>query len=507
MKISELRKDFLVYVVDDEESICSTLKQNLSDAGYTVKTFSTAEDVLKKIKSSPPHIILSDLHMSGQSGLELLSKVSEASDEIQFLIMISHANLETGLKSINMGAYDYVYKPFEELEDVVRKVDKAAEKLYLQYENEQLHVELKKKNKKMNQSSTKEEKKDIQKLTTLIEGIEKAKTLKETVQIYLNQVSELMGGSPVIFLRYMPSYMALSAIQSSQYPMEKLRQVGIRLDDIEASNLIDMLRKPNKMQKLKALVNTVFKEDKFIAMPLEVKEGFVGITLVLKPANKSADSKALNSFNKFFSISYDNISLQKKIHDMSIKDALTGLLNRDCIHQKITEEISRARRTKMPVSLIYLDVDHFKSYNDQNGRPMGDQLLRMIATILVKTSRINDIVARMEGQEFVLLLPHTSLKGAALKAERLRRTIEEAGLPYGEQQPLGKVTISVGVSEYPSVSESGESLLKSADDSLYQAKSTSKNCVSVASVPEGFKPDFVPIEVIGIESDKVKEGV
>ncbi len=262
MKISELRKDFLVYIVDDEESVCRILRQHLKDAGYVVKVFTSAEDVLKKIKVAPPHIILSDFHMSGLSGLELLERVCEISDEIQFLIMISHANLETGLQAMRLRAYDYIYKPFEELEDVIRKVDKAAEKLYLQYENEQLLNELEKKNKKMSQLTPhlKDEKKDIERLEVLIEGIEQAKNLKETVQVYLNQVSELMEGASVIFLRYMPSYMALSAVQSSQYPIEKLRQVGVKLDDIESNAVISVLRKPHKMQKLQSLVRTVLKK-------------------------------------------------------------------------------------------------------------------------------------------------------------------------------------------------------------------------------------------------------
>src|SRR5690606_10409083 len=109
-------------------------------------------------------------------------------------------------------------------------------------------------------------------------------------------------------------------------------------------------------------------------------------------------------------------------------------------NDRLDEEVTRSRRTKMPVSLVYMDIDHFKKYNDQNGHPMGDQLLKMVATVLQKTSRKNDVVCRIGGEEFVLILPHTDSKGAAIKAEKLRRTIEATTFPFGEKQPLGRIT-------------------------------------------------------------------
>jgi diguanylate cyclase (GGDEF)-like protein len=181
---------------------------------------------------------------------------------------------------------------------------------------------------------------------------------------------------------------------------------------------------------------------------------------------------------------------------MAIRDPLTGLYNRRYFNDKLDEEISRSRRTKMPVSLIYMDIDHFKKYNDQNGHPMGDQLLKMFATILAKTSRKNDIVARIGGEEFVMILPHTDARGAAIKAEKLRRTIESTKFPFAEKQPLGCVSSSIGVSEYPSIAGDAEALVKAADDALYQIKSTTRNRVGLAAPAPGFKPDFEPIPVV-----------
>jgi diguanylate cyclase (GGDEF)-like protein len=172
------------------------------------------------------------------------------------------------------------------------------------------------------------------------------------------------------------------------------------------------------------------------------------------------------------------------------------LYNRRYFNEKLDEEISRSRRTKMPVSLVYMDIDHFKKYNDQNGHPMGDQLLKMFSTILAKTSRKNDIVSRIGGEEFVIILPHTDAQGAAIKAEKLRRTIESTKFPFAEKQPMGFVSSSIGVSEYPTLAGDPESLVKAADDALYKIKSTTRNRVGLAEAPPGFKPDFVPIPVV-----------
>lgn len=166
--------------------------------------------------------------------------------------------------------------------------------------------------------------------------------------------------------------------------------------------------------------------------------------------------------------------------------------------------MSRTRRTQMPVSLIYMDIDHFKKYNDQNGHPMGDVLLKMFSQVLRQTSRKNDIVCRIGGEEFVIILPHTDKIGAAIKAEKLRRVIEGTAFPHGEKQPLGKVSASMGVSEYPSHAHDAEELVRAADEALYQVKSTTRNKVCLATVKEDFVKDFEPIKVQPFEAKKRK---
>lgn len=145
--VTKYRKDFMCFVVDDEESIRTILNETLTAATYNVRTFETADLAYEAIKQEPPHVILSDIRMPGMSGIQLLEKVRELSSDIQFIVMTSHASLETAINAIRLGAYDYLHKPFEDLGDVVTTVDRTVEKLYLQYQNEQLLDELANKNK------------------------------------------------------------------------------------------------------------------------------------------------------------------------------------------------------------------------------------------------------------------------------------------------------------------------------------------------------------------------
>ncbi|MEC9284036.1 MAG: GGDEF domain-containing protein, partial [Bdellovibrionota bacterium] len=184
-----------------------------------------------------------------------------------------------------------------------------------------------------------------------------------------------------------------------------------------------------------------------------------------------------------------------RIHDMAIKDPLTTLYNRRFFNERIEEEINRSRRTRFPLSCIYLDIDHFKKYNDQNGHQSGDVLLKQISALMKKSSRKTDIVARLGGEEFCILLPHTDAEGAAIKAEKLRRLVESTNFANREKQPMGFVSISVGVSEYPSHAHDADGLVKAADDALYNVKESTRNRVALANVGEAFKRDFEPLPV------------
>jgi diguanylate cyclase (GGDEF)-like protein/PAS domain S-box-containing protein len=168
-----------------------------------------------------------------------------------------------------------------------------------------------------------------------------------------------------------------------------------------------------------------------------------------------------------------------QLEEMALTDSLTGLRNKASFEARIDEEISRARRYLLPLSLLMIDIDHFKKINDDFGHPVGDEVLERIADILREGARPSDFIARYGGEEFVLILPNTDAQGAYYVAERMRETVE-AAIP----QPRG-LTISAGVASL-TPGESGRSLLERADEALYRAKNAGRNRVSVAesAVPD-----------------------
>ena len=156
----------------------------------------------------------------------------------------------------------------------------------------------------------------------------------------------------------------------------------------------------------------------------------------------------------------------------NVTDALTGIPNRRAYDQKLTEEYSRAKRTGSALSLLLLDIDNFKQYNDKFGHPAGDTALQSVARVLLTSLRPYDFLARYGGEEFAIILPSTDLSDAIVVAERVR------GLIAGSEFPHRKFTISIGVSRLD-VEAGPRALVQAADNGLYRAKASGRNKVVV----------------------------
>ncbi len=165
----------------------------------------------------------------------------------------------------------------------------------------------------------------------------------------------------------------------------------------------------------------------------------------------------------------------KQLEELSIKDALTGAYNRRYFDQKVAEEISRANRTKRSIGLLYLDIDHFKKYNDQNGHPEGDQLLINFVKTVQAIVRTSDYFCRLGGEEFCVITVEADVEGTKILAEKVREKIYSTDFKFGEKQPMGRLSCSIGLSMYPDFSESADTLVKSADLALYNAKQGGRN--------------------------------
>ena len=309
---------FKILVVDDEASLRGVLSDLLTEAGYSVETAESGEQALEKFRASGFHIVLTDIRMQKMSGIDLIRHIRAMRSETEVVVMTSNASIETAIEALRLGAYDYLMKPFDDLETVLVLIKRAVDKVRLVIENRTLLEDLQKKN----------------------EELEK---------------------------------------------------------------------------------------------------------------------------------------LNRAIRELAIRDGLTGLYNYRYFEEMLRAEIARSARHKRNFCLLMIDVDHFKNYNDRQGHLMGDEILRGIGRILSDRSRRTDIVARYGGEEFVVVLPETPKEAAVRVAEELRLRIENFPFQKGEAQPLGKVTISVGLAQFPDDAADAHGLIERADQALYGAKAGGRN--------------------------------
>ncbi len=166
----------------------------------------------------------------------------------------------------------------------------------------------------------------------------------------------------------------------------------------------------------------------------------------------------------------------------SITDALTGLRNRRYFDQRISEEVALSTRYKLPLTLMLIDVDHFKKINDTYGHTVGDEVLQTLSKIIQNVVRDSDIVARYGGEEIVIITPNTTKEEAAILAERLREKVEQTKVAtIATTQEVVQVTISIGLCSLSPIITDKEALLEESDQSLYLAKKYGRNRVVVSN--------------------------
>jgi diguanylate cyclase (GGDEF)-like protein len=192
-------------------------------------------------------------------------------------------------------------------------------------------------------------------------------------------------------------------------------------------------------------------------------------------------------------LSVANIRLREALRNQSIKDPLTGLYNRRYLTEMLEREIRRAVRAEQSLGVLMLDLDHFKKFNDTYGHEAGDTVLREMAAFLSKSIRVEDVVCRFGGEEFVVILPTADLTAAHARAERIRSKLRERTVLH-QGQSLGMITISEGVATLPQHGTSPKDLSEAADAALYRAKREGRDRVVDAEPRTSSIPDSKPTE-------------
>jgi diguanylate cyclase (GGDEF)-like protein len=177
-------------------------------------------------------------------------------------------------------------------------------------------------------------------------------------------------------------------------------------------------------------------------------------------------------------LSLASLQLRDTLREQSIRDPLTRLFNRRFLEESLERELHLANRKKHAVALIFLDLDHFKKFNDTFGHDAGDKVLQALADLFRSFFRSTDICCRYGGEEFAVILPESSSQDATVRADALRSEVKKLRLQY-KNETLGPLTLSVGVAAFPEHGLASDELLKIADQCLYQSKSNGRDIVTV----------------------------
>jgi len=167
--------------------------------------------------------------------------------------------------------------------------------------------------------------------------------------------------------------------------------------------------------------------------------------------------------------------LNKEFREMAIRDGLTGLFNHRYAKERLADEFDRAARFGRDLTVLFMDLDHFKFFNDTHGHQAGDEILQILAGLMTEAIRESDTLARWGGEEFIVIAPETGEEEGCLIAERIRTAVANHHFPNADQQPLGVVSLSIGVASRSEGMEAPDKLLRRADDAVYDAKDRGRN--------------------------------
>jgi diguanylate cyclase (GGDEF)-like protein len=321
----------------------------------------------------------------------------------------------------------------------------------------------------------------IRRFTEQIDASEPAQTYASI----LTQAAELVKaerGSLLLFDEAANS-MTMTASRGIRAPISEVGSIGMG-EGIAGSVLREGRPVVASIDDLgrSSLPERGYKTKSFISYPISIGSRRFGVlNLADKIGGGAYDENDLSVIELVapqIALAIERAAWQQRANQfqvMSITDPLTGLHNRRYLEARLAEELSRSKRYDYPLSFMMIDIDDFKLYNDQNGHQAGDRALEITAQCLRAALRKVDVASRYGGEEFSILLPQTDLQEAGVIADRIRRKINGTNFTHGKSQPLGAVTVSIGLSTFSPVLDSAEAIVRAADRALYHAKSHGKN--------------------------------
>ena len=469
-----------ILVADDDQSLVRTLSWILKENGYEVLVAPGGEGLLTTIEESRPSLLLLDIMMPKVDGLQLLERLKSDARfrDLPVLMISSMPPEEATVKALGLGAADFISKPFR-VRELLARVE--------------AHIRVGRE-----LARAREEAKSRAAMVDILQEVTDSLKPDEIYHILARRVARVLNISKCSMVLAKPGDEVGVVVAAYENPMlrnlqiELLRYPEIRratstgkivlVEDVSTDPLYAEERVRWETDGIKVPTRSA------VAIPFWMRDQQIGVfflrttgdDLPLTAADAQFAETVIKTAVAAIEKAYDfesAVSDKQRLEKLAATDALTGCLNRRALSEALANELDRARRYNLALTILLLDIDRFKQINDTRGHIAGDSVLRQVGELLIREARSVDIVARFGGEEFVVVMPETAMDGAAIFAERLRRRVETRDFADPGEDPL-HLTVSIGVASFPHEKiTSADSFVACADQALYRAKNEGRNLV------------------------------
>jgi two-component system cell cycle response regulator len=437
-----------ILVVDDAPENRTLLSRILSKDGYSVRTANNGAEAIQTALESPPDLILLDISMPVMDGIDACAqlKLDERTRDIPVIFISAMDDIENKMNAFGAGGVDYILKPFN-IKEIRARLNTHLGILRLRTQLQAANLELAERLEELTRSQQLLHERE-RKLDAFVKAMPNLSFIYDQDGRYL----EILANETNL-LRALPEDM-------------KGRLLSDLMPPQEAKLMLDAIHRAIETGQTQVV-------EYKIAVLAGDEHWFEG-RIALMEKDDAGQSKVV-----FIAVEIsERVRLYQEVQRLAIHDPLTGCFNRRHFLILTSQELDRSLRYKRPLSLLMLDIDHFKDFNDSYGHPIGDQILCALVDMCQSQMRNVDIVGRYGGEEFLILVPETSIEGARKMAERLRTKTEKTKV----DTPAGilSLTVSIGVASIETELEQEQtvdSLIKRADQAVYAAKAAGRNCV------------------------------
>jgi two-component system cell cycle response regulator len=484
-----------ILVADDDPNVLQSISWVLREQGYDVSTAQGGPQLFVELATQLPDLMLLDIVMPEHDGYDVLARIKsdERWRDIPVLMVSSQSPDDATEKTLGLGAADYIKKPFKPRELIARVQAQLRLRAMLRSTRDALRTA------EEELVRARDDAESRRKLVDILHEVTGDLSTDEIYHILARRVARALSLSRCSVILAKPGDEV--GIVATAFDNAALRNVEIDLhrypeirsalelgtpvlvEDLQTSALHADIRKEWMANGTQVPIRSV------IALPFTLDREQAGVfflrRMLSEPPLTNDDVEFADAVIKAAVMAIHRAQViettrseNARLEVLAHTDPLTQVLNRRALTARLASELDRARRYQSVLTLLMVDLDHFKTVNDTHGHLVGDDVLREVAAYLQSAIRSVDVVARYGGEEFVVVLPETPLAGAVTFAERIRAQVEKQ--PFCETEGPLSITASVGVAVYPGEGiETVEDLFARADDALYRAKAEGRNRVSV----------------------------